>query len=59
MRAWTTGTIVVCLGAFWLSARIADDPLAGIVVAAILAAVLVPGRRALRKRSQASPPKRS
>ncbi len=59
MRAWTTGSIVICLLAFWLSSRIADNPLVGIVVAAIVAVVLALAGRAVRRRSQANPPKRA
>lgn len=50
--------ILVTIVAFWLSARIADDPLVGLLVGAIVATVLVLGQRLLRRRHQASPPKR-
>ncbi len=59
MRGWTIGSIVVCLFAFWLSSRIADNPLVGIVVAAVVAAVLALAGRAMRRRTQANPPKRA
>lgn len=50
--------IVASILAFWLGARIADDPLVGIVAAAVVATVLTLGRRALHRRVQANPPKR-
>ncbi|WP_161783234.1 hypothetical protein [Massilia sp. BSC265] len=50
--------IVATVVAFLLSARIADDPLVGLLVGAIVAAVLVLGQRLVRKRHQANPPKR-
>lgn len=53
-----TMTILASLLAFWLGSRIADNPLVGIVAAAAVATALVLGRRALRRRTQASPPKR-
>jgi membrane protein implicated in regulation of membrane protease activity len=56
MHTWT---IVISLAAFWLGARIADNPLAGILVAAIVATFMVLGQRAMRRRRQANPPNRS
>lgn len=50
--------ILLSVAAFWLSARIADDPRVGLLVGAIVAAVLVPGQRLLRRRGQPRPPKR-
>lgn len=57
MRTWAIAVIVV-VGGFY-GARIADDPLAGLAVAAIVGAFLWLGRSILRKRRQSSPPKRS
>ena len=51
--------IVVTILAFWLSARIADDPLVGLLVGAVVATFLVLGQRLLRRRRQSNPPKRS
>jgi hypothetical protein len=51
--------ILVTMLAFWLGARIADDPLVGLLVGAIVATFLLLGRRVLRRRHQANPPKRS
>lgn len=51
--------IVASIFSFWLGARIADDPLVGIVVAAVVATVLTFGRRTLRRRNHIKPPNRS
>lgn len=55
MRALAIALTIV---AAWFGARIADDPLVGLLVGAIVAACLVPGARILRRRRQANPPKR-
>ena len=55
MRVWI---IVLSLLAFWLGSRIADNPLVGLVVGAIVATVLLLSQRVLHRRGQASPPKR-
>ncbi|WP_156923619.1 hypothetical protein [Massilia alkalitolerans] len=49
-------TIILTILAFWFGARIADDPLAGLLAGAVVATVLV---LVQRRRRQASPPKRS
>jgi len=50
--------VIASLLAFWLGSRIADNPLVGLVVAAVVATVLVLAQRALHRRGQANPPKR-
>jgi hypothetical protein len=59
MRALAIGMTVI---AAWFGARIGDDPLIGLVAGAVMATILLLGRRALRRRSQLNsqpnPPKR-
>ncbi len=56
MRVLSIALIVV---AGFYGARIADNPLGGLVTMAILGAILLLARRVLRRRHQASPPNRS
>ena len=52
-------TIILTIVAFWFGARIADDPMVGLLAGAVVGTLLVLGQRMLRRRRQASPPKRS
>ncbi len=52
-------TIILTIVAFWFGARIADDPLVGLLAGAVVGTLLVLCRRLMRRRHQASPPKRS
>ena len=52
-------SIAVVLVAGFYGARIADDPVVGLAVMAVLGAILLLARRVLRKRRQANPPKRA
>ncbi|MGI4842286.1 MAG: hypothetical protein ACRYF7_03130 [Janthinobacterium lividum] len=52
-------TIILTILAFWFGARIADAPLVGLLAGAVVATALVLIQRGLRRRRQASPPKRS